>query len=88
MPYPQDRAAVLGYVAVSYGIGFAVGPAIGGLLGSVSLQFGAWVATGGSLLSLALVLGLMPGGWGPVCRLCINAHTGLRPWCWEGARVW
>ncbi|KXZ51909.1 hypothetical protein GPECTOR_11g37 [Gonium pectorale] len=56
----DDRARVLGYVAVSYSVGFTVGPAIGGLLSSVSLQFAAWVATLGSALSLATVLLLLP----------------------------
>ncbi|EFJ52717.1 hypothetical protein VOLCADRAFT_102700 [Volvox carteri f. nagariensis] len=55
-----NRARVLGYVAVSYSVGFMVGPAVGGLLSAVSLQFAAWVATLGSALSLALVLLLLP----------------------------
>ncbi len=52
---------MLGYVAVSYSVGFTVGPAVGGLLSAVSLQFAAWVATLGSLLSLATVLLMLPG---------------------------
>ncbi|KAG2497368.1 hypothetical protein HYH03_004526 [Edaphochlamys debaryana] len=52
----EDRARVLGYVAVSYSVGFTVGPAIGGRLSAVSLQFSAWVATAGSALSLISVL--------------------------------
>ncbi|GLI59275.1 hypothetical protein VaNZ11_001124 [Volvox africanus] len=55
-----DRARVLGYVAVSYSVGFMVGPAVGGLLSAVSLQFAAWVATIGSVISLATVLLLLP----------------------------
>ncbi|GIL94659.1 hypothetical protein Vretimale_889 [Volvox reticuliferus] len=55
-----DRARVLGYVAVSYSVGFMVGPAVGGLLSAVSLQFAAWMATLGSVISLATVLLLLP----------------------------
>lgn len=58
-----DRARVLGYVAVSYSVGFMVGPAVGGLLSTVSLQFAAWMATFGSALSLATVLLMLPGAW-------------------------
>ncbi|PNH11263.1 hypothetical protein TSOC_001886 [Tetrabaena socialis] len=57
----EDRARVLGYVAVSYSVGFLVGPAVGGLLTAVSLQFAAWVATAGSAVSLAMVLLMLPG---------------------------
>ncbi|KAK9812840.1 hypothetical protein WJX72_004589 [[Myrmecia] bisecta] len=56
----KDRARLLGYVGVAYGIGFAVGPYVGGLLSAHSLQLAAWVATGGSLLSVALILLFLP----------------------------
>lgn len=55
-----DRAAVLGYVGVATGVGFALGPAVGGLLSGVSLQLAAWVATAGSVLSIVLVWALLP----------------------------
>jgi MFS family permease len=57
-----DRARLLGYLGVAYGVGFAVGPALGGLLSRHSLQLGSWLATAGSLLSMALVWALLPGG--------------------------
>ncbi|KAG2449794.1 hypothetical protein HYH02_005317 [Chlamydomonas schloesseri] len=55
-----DRARVLGYVAVSYSVGFTVGPAIGGWLSAWSLQLAAWSATVGSALSLVMILALLP----------------------------
>jgi MFS family permease len=47
-----DRARLLGYVGLAYGIGMAAGPALGGALSSVSLRAPAWVAAAGSLLSV------------------------------------
>jgi predicted MFS family arabinose efflux permease len=59
----EERAALIGRIGACYGLGFAVGPALGGLLSSVSLPATAWAAAGGSLLALAIVyLGLPAGG--------------------------
>jgi MFS family permease len=60
---PEDeRAALLGYIGASYGLGFAAGPAAGGLLSSVSLQATAWAAAAGSLLALGIVAVWLPAG--------------------------
>jgi MFS family permease len=58
----QDRARLLGYLGVAYGVGFAFGPALGGLLSQVSLRLGSWLATGGSLLSVVLIYLLLEDG--------------------------
>jgi MFS family permease len=47
-----DRARLLGYIGVAYGIGMALGPALGGVLSSVDLRLTAWVAAAGSLVSV------------------------------------
>lgn len=47
-----DRARLLGYVGVAYGVGMALGPVIGGILAKADLRLSAWVATAGSVLSL------------------------------------
>ncbi|KAK3283158.1 hypothetical protein CYMTET_9134 [Cymbomonas tetramitiformis] len=57
----MERAKTLGYIGLAYGIGFAFGPAIGGWLGSHWLFLTAWVAVGGSLLSLVLLAFYLPG---------------------------
>ena len=51
---PEDsRAKVLAYIGVSYGVGFAVGPAFGGLLSDrFGLSFVPLVSTVGSVTSL------------------------------------
>ena len=55
-----DRARLIGYVGLAYGVGMAAGPALGGALSGVSLRLPAWVAAAGSLASVASVLISVP----------------------------
>jgi DHA1 family tetracycline resistance protein-like MFS transporter len=41
---PRDRARSLAWLGAAFGIGFIVGPAIGGLLGSIDLRAPFWAA--------------------------------------------
>ena len=41
---PQNRAARFGMLGAAFGIGFIIGPAIGGLLGSIDLRAPFWAA--------------------------------------------
>jgi DHA1 family tetracycline resistance protein-like MFS transporter len=43
---PEDRAKSFGLVGAAFGVGFILGPVIGGLLGSVSLRLPFYVASG------------------------------------------
>src|SRR6476620_9556174 len=43
---PEKRAAVFGKVGVAFGAGFILGPALGGLLGSIDPRLPFWVAAG------------------------------------------
>src|SRR6202171_2268938 len=45
----EKRAAAFGMIGMAFGVGFAFGPAIGGLLGSVSPRLAFWVSAGLSL---------------------------------------
>jgi MFS transporter, DHA1 family, tetracycline resistance protein len=47
---PGERAAKFGLLGVAFGVGFIVGPALGGVLGEVSLRAPFW---GAAVLSLA-----------------------------------
>jgi DHA1 family tetracycline resistance protein-like MFS transporter len=47
---PERRAAQFGKIGAAFGLGFIVGPALGGLLGNVDLRLPFWVA---GLLSVA-----------------------------------
>ena len=50
---PEKRAKQFGYLAASFGMGFIIGPAVGGFLGHISLRFPFWAA---AALSLANAL--------------------------------
>ncbi len=43
---PQERAKAFGMLGAAFGVGFLVGPAIGGALGDVNLRLPFWAAAG------------------------------------------
>ncbi|WP_298328531.1 TCR/Tet family MFS transporter [Asticcacaulis sp.] len=56
---PDERAQMYGYIGAAFGVGFVMGPALGGMLGHIDLRLPFWVAGGLSLLNAlygALVL--------------------------------
>ncbi len=55
----EKRAAAFGLIGAAFGVGFVVGPLIGGVLGEIDLRLPFWVAAGLSLVAVtfgALVL--------------------------------
>jgi DHA1 family tetracycline resistance protein-like MFS transporter len=57
---PERRAAAFGFLGAAFGIGFAVGPAIGGLLASVSPRLPFFLAAGLMLVSTVYGLFVLP----------------------------
>src|ERR671925_593039 len=49
---PQDRAKTYGFIGMAYGLGFVLGPTLGGLLSQISLNAPAYAAGILSLLSM------------------------------------
>jgi DHA1 family tetracycline resistance protein-like MFS transporter len=57
---PEKRAKQFGMLGAAFGLGFVVGPAVGGLLGSVSLRLPFWAAAGLSLANAAYGFFILP----------------------------
>lgn len=56
----EERAAAFGRIGAAFGLGFILGPAVGGLLGSVSLQAPFWVAAAFSAANALFGLFVLP----------------------------
>jgi MFS transporter, DHA1 family, tetracycline resistance protein len=57
---PEKRAKHLGLIGAAFGLGFIVGPAVGGLLGQVNLRLPFWVAATLSLANAAYGFFVLP----------------------------
>jgi DHA1 family tetracycline resistance protein-like MFS transporter len=57
---PRDRAAKFGMLGAAFGVGFIVGPSVGGLLGGISLRAPFWGAAALSLANAAYGFFILP----------------------------
>ena len=57
---PEQRAASYGLIGAAWGFGFVLGPALGGLLGTVDPRLPFWVAAGLTLVGALYGLLLLP----------------------------
>ena len=57
---PQERAKNLGFLGMAYGLGFILGPTLGGLLSPISLNAPAYAAGALSLLSAIVGFFILP----------------------------
>jgi multidrug resistance protein len=57
---PEQRARGMGMIGAAIGLGFVVGPALGGALGASGSALPFWVAMGVALVNAALVLRFLP----------------------------
>lgn len=66
---PADqRAARYGMLGAAFGLGFIVGPAVGGVLGDISLRLPFWAAAGLSLVNAAYGFFILPESLAPERR--------------------
>ncbi|XP_033123367.1 solute carrier family 22 member 18-like [Anneissia japonica] len=73
---PSKRAAALGRISLSYGLGMVIGPLIGGQIASkFSEQCAAFVACAGSILSVAIVLKFIPANTKDQSRVTSGKHV-------------
>jgi MFS family permease len=57
---PEDRAKAFGIIGIAFGVGFMAGPALGGVLGEISLHLPFFVAAGFSATAMTLTYILLP----------------------------
>ena len=65
---PEDRAKSFGLIGAAFGLGFMMGPAIGGLLSTISLQAPAFAAGSLALVTTALSYFFLPESLPPERR--------------------
>ncbi len=65
---PEKRAAGFGMIGAAWGVGFVMGPALGGLLGEVNPRLPFWVAAGLTLLNVLYGLFVLPESLAPENR--------------------
>ena len=65
---PEKRAQNFGMLGVAFGIGFILGPALGGILGSYNVHYPFWAAAAMSLLNFAYGLFVLPESLKPENR--------------------
>ena len=66
---PEKRASGFGLLGAAFGLGFVIGPALGGLLGSVNPRLPFWVAAGLTLLNALYGLFVLPESLAPHKRI-------------------
>src|SRR5262249_14437128 len=72
---PEDkRAARFGMLSAAFGLGFIVGPAVGGLLGAIDLRLPFWAAAGLSLANAAYGFFVLPESLPPERRSKVGWH--------------
>src|SRR6266851_7648771 len=65
---PEKRAKQFGLISAAFGIGFIIGPAVGGFLGSINLRFPFWAAAALSLANALYGLFILPESLPPERR--------------------
>ena len=65
---PKKRAGAFGMVSAAFGLGFVLGPAMGGILGNYSARLPFWVAGGMSLVNACYGFLVLPESLGKESR--------------------
>ncbi|OCX61218.1 ABC transporter permease [Thioclava sp. SK-1] len=69
---PEHRARAFGWMGAAFGLGFILGPALGGLLGEFGPRAPFWAAAGLSLANFAFGLFALPESLPPSARRPMN----------------
>ncbi len=76
---PEKRAAGFGLLSAAFGLGFVLGPAVGGVLGSFDPRLPFWVAAGLSLANATYGLFVLPESLAPENRAPRLRLSNLNP---------
>ncbi|WP_018467192.1 tetracycline resistance MFS efflux pump [Calidithermus timidus] len=71
---PERRARNFGLLGAVFGVGFVIGPALGGLVGDWGLRVPFWIVAGSSAFTFTLALALLPES--------LKAENRKRTLCW------
>jgi DHA1 family tetracycline resistance protein-like MFS transporter len=69
---PEGRAKAFGTVGIAFGLGFILGPAIGGLLGGFDPRLPFWVAAAASFINAAFGWFVLPESLPPEKRMAFS----------------
>jgi DHA1 family tetracycline resistance protein-like MFS transporter len=69
---PEDRAKAFGMVGAAFGLGFILGPAVGGLLGEFGLRVPFWAAAGLAALNWLYGMFVLPESRAPGKKREVN----------------
>ena len=72
---PQNRAKAMGILGVCFGLGFAVGPVFGGILGKSNIAIPAYVAAAMSLINFLFALKMLPESLSEEARRKLAANV-------------
>ncbi len=84
---PEQRARAFGLIGVAFGVGFILGPGIGGWLATFSIDLPVWVATGFAIINLLVVVCLLPETHPLQARSGSSISRELNPFARIGAVI-
>jgi multidrug resistance protein len=84
---PQERTKAMGMIGAAFGLGFVLGPAIGGLLGHYSKAAPFYFAGALALLNIALVFLRLPESLSPEHRLAPQESASTREVLHHGSHL-
>ncbi|WP_306118223.1 MULTISPECIES: MFS transporter [unclassified Roseitalea] len=65
---PADRARIFGLIGAAFGLGFILGPLIGGVLGAIDIRLPFWAAAAMAAVNLVLAWAFLPESLAPQNR--------------------
>jgi MFS family permease len=76
---PESRAKVFGLIGVAFGLGFILGPFIGGRLAEINIALPGLAATAFAVFNLLLVIYILPETHPPAARNSLPSKSKLNP---------